>query len=37
MLAITYIAIAMMLGAASFATGQGTEVSTLELNVGDNM
>jgi uncharacterized cupredoxin-like copper-binding protein len=32
-----HVAIAMMLGAASFATGQGTEVSTIELNVGDNM
>jgi uncharacterized cupredoxin-like copper-binding protein len=36
-LAMTHVAIAMMLGAASFATGQGTEVSTIELNVGDNM
>ena len=37
MRAITHVAIAVLLGAASFAMGQGAEISTIELNVGDNM
>ena len=36
-LPIPGVAVALLIGAATFATGQGAEVSTIELNVGDNM
>jgi uncharacterized cupredoxin-like copper-binding protein len=36
-LATTLVAVAVFLGAATFAIGQGAEVSTIELKVGDNM
>jgi plastocyanin len=36
-LAIARIAVTVLFGTATFATGQGAEVSTIELNVGDNM
>ena len=36
-LPIPGVAVALLIGAASFATGQGAEVPTIELNVGDNM
>ena len=36
-LATTLVAVAVLLGAPTFAIGQGAEVSTIELQVGDNM
>jgi uncharacterized cupredoxin-like copper-binding protein len=36
-LATTLVAVAVLLGAPTFAIGQGAEVSTIELKVGDNM
>jgi azurin len=36
-LTIARIAVAVLIGAAASAEGQGAEVSTIELNVGDNM
>jgi hypothetical protein len=36
-LAIARLAVVVLLGPPSFAMGQGAEVSTIELTVGDNM